>query len=539
MKPRYSLVIILLVALLVYGNTVKHGFVWDDLLFIEEKSPIHQLENIPFFFKTNIARGTNMPHAVPYYRPLHMTSMALQYSLWEKNPAGYHLVNLVLNIALAMLVYLFARQFALSEWGCLAAGLLYIVHPVHAEAVAYLGGNSELQYSLFYLAALISYLRFRGASGSTWLAASLLLYVCSLLTKESAITLPLLLLVLEAVAPCGPLSRIAGRISLFAAATLLYLAVRFQYVKEVSWLDTPFIDRLYTSFGIVARYILNLLAPFNLKVLYDIPLQLSLFQWEVFLPFLFLLALFLVLVFSVRRSRRVFLFGSLVLLPILPASGLPAILLPSAMADRYLTLPLAGYALLVGVFFETLQMRRAAVLSASAPANRSVKGLLYLAPVIFSLVFLLFGALTVQRNLLWKDHETLVTRMVADSPGHFLGHELLGTYLGTKGKYDAMSKSYYLSEQVSLERNLALGREYLMQWRADEAVALFEKLMEKFANDPRVLNGMGEALMMKGRPFEALAIFRQGALICPSCKEITANLRKAEKSGSWQNEFSF
>jgi Flp pilus assembly protein TadD len=126
--------------------------------------------------------------------------------------------------------------------------------------------------------------------------------------------------------------------------------------------------------------------------------------------------------------------------------------------------------------------------------------------------------------------------MIADAPEHFLGYELLGTIQGGKGEYSAMADSYYKSEQKTLARNLALGRNYLALGRPEEGVAVFERLMNKFSHDTRVLNGMGEALMMKGRSFEAIEIFRQGALICPSCTEITDNLRKAGKSGSWKSE---
>jgi tetratricopeptide (TPR) repeat protein len=152
------------------------------------------------------------------------------------------------------------------------------------------------------------------------------------------------------------------------------------------------------------------------------------------------------------------------------------------------------------------------------------------------LLCLVLGAMTAKRNLIWRDHETFVRRMIADAPEHFLGYELLGTLEGGKGNYSAMADSYYQAEQKTLARNLALGREYLALGRLEEAVAAFERLMKKFSHEPKVLNGMGEALLLKGKPFEAIAFFRQGALICPSCTEITDNLRKVENSGSWQNQ---
>ncbi|GAM09149.1 transmembrane and TPR repeat-containing protein F38B6.6 [Geobacter sp. OR-1] len=534
MKPGYSLAIIVILGLLVYGNTLNGGLVWDDPLFIEDRSPISHLENIPFFFTNNIARGTAMPHAVPYYRPLHMTAMALQYALWGQNPFGYHLVNLILHIALAILVYLLGRQLALGEWGSLSAALLYTLHPVHSESVAYIGGNSELQYSLFYLAALYCYLRARVSTGPAWLAGALLLYLCSLLTKESALTLPLLLLVFEAADRSGPLSKRALRVSLFAAISALYLALRFQFVKEISWLDTPFADRFYTSCGIVARYLWNLLAPFDLKVLYDIPVKLSLFRWDVAGPLLLVLALGVILARLLRSSTERFS-GLLMLLPMLPASGLPMILLPVPMADRYLTLPLAGYALLASLLLERWHSR--VVTEPVVRRGGAGRLLRFSVPgAVFLIVCLVFGVMTVQRNLLWHDRETIARRMTVDAPGHFLGYELLGTILGTQGEYAAMAQSYLLAEQKTRDRNLEQGREYLRLGRAEEGLALFDRMLKQFSSDPKVLNGMGEALMMKGRSFEALEMFRQGARICPSCTEIAENLRKAESAGSWKAE---
>jgi hypothetical protein len=510
--------IIIISALVVYGNTLGNGFVWDDLLFINDKSPIQHIENIPYFFMTNIAGGTKLPHATPYYRPLHSTMTAIQYHLWEKSPAGYHCVNLMLHIGIALLIFALGQALSLSETASLCASLLYTVHPVHSEAVAYLGGSSELQYTLCYLSAAWFYLRYRESLKAPHLFAAIFCYFFALFTKESAITLPLLLLAIEAALPSGILVLKFARLSAFAAVTALYLLDRFQFVKEISWQDIPLTDRIYTSFGIIMRYLVNLLAPFNLKVLYDLPTKLSFFRSDVMFPLLLLTAAFLLLAWSFRKSGRAFVCGSLLFIGMLPASGLPTILLPAPMADRYLTLPLTGFALLAGVLFDALRPGPAVV-----DSRRAVT-----VAVLFSSILLFFGGLTVQRNLLWRDHETLVKRMIRDAPHHFLGYRLLGEIQGKRGDHDAMARNHFMSEQITQSRWLEMGTEFLHLSRIDEAQSVFEFLLREFPPDHRALNGLGLTLLAKGKALEAAGYLRAARSLCPSCDEIAANLRKAE-----------
>jgi tetratricopeptide (TPR) repeat protein len=512
-------VVIVFASLLIYGNTLNAGFVWDDLLFIKGNSPISQLENIPGFFTSDISKGTKLPHATPYYRPLHSTAMALQYTLWGAGNVGYHAVNILLQIGIAILVFLLARRFLLSDSASLCAALLYTVHPAHAEGVAYLGSSSELQYTFCLLVAFLCYLRSRDSFSAPAFAISLGCYAAALLTKESAMTLLPLLLILETTIPEGRVSSRVVRLSPFLLVSAIYLKIRFNYVPEIAWQENLLSDRFYTSIGIVARYILNLLAPFNLKVLYDLQLKLSLLRADVVLPMLGLLPLFLLLIYLFRKSRRSFFFGSWILIGISPASGLPAILLPSPMADRYLTLSLVGYAILAGILYDALKKR----FEGAGTFCRVSK-----VTAVSALLSLLLGGVTVQRNLLWKDHETLVRRMIFDAPEHFLGYELLGTLQGGQGNYSGMAQSYYLAEQKTLARNLALGREYLALARFDEALSLHERLMAKFSGNAEVLNGIGLSLMNKGRAPEALNFLRKAFSICPGSPEIAANLRTVE-----------
>jgi tetratricopeptide (TPR) repeat protein len=96
-----------------------------------------------------------------------------------------------------------------------------------------------------------------------------------------------------------------------------------------------------------------------------------------------------------------------------------------------------------------------------------------------------------------------------------------------------MSESYFTAEQKSLSRNLSLGCEYLLAGRAEDAIALNQKLLVKFSGDPRVLSAMGESLMYMNRPFEAAEYFQKGLAISPDNKDIKENIRKLQTAGSW------
>ncbi|MEJ2502807.1 MAG: hypothetical protein P8177_05730, partial [Gemmatimonadota bacterium] len=185
----------------IYANTAGHGFALDDNFIIRDNVRVHGLERIdravtePYW--------PNAPGSIALYRPLTSATYALQWEVWEGWPVPYHLVNIALHAGASLLVL--ALLLRLATVGPATAGaLLFALHPVHTEAVANVVGRAELLSAIFVLAACILYLgprseRRQRSGDRGWVAAGVAtLYLLALGAKEIAVTLPGLLLLLEA-----------------------------------------------------------------------------------------------------------------------------------------------------------------------------------------------------------------------------------------------------------------------------------------------------------------------------------------------------
>ncbi|MBI5182115.1 MAG: tetratricopeptide repeat protein, partial [Nitrospirae bacterium] len=132
------------------------------------------------------------------YRPLVTISYIFDYAIWGLNPKGFHLANLILHILTSIIVYLLALEILKNSWPSLIAALVFALHPVHTEAVTWVVGRAEVMAGLFYFLAFLLYIHSSTFNHSTFQPStfrlgSYIFYFCALLSKEIAITLPILL----------------------------------------------------------------------------------------------------------------------------------------------------------------------------------------------------------------------------------------------------------------------------------------------------------------------------------------------------------
>ncbi|MCD6405795.1 MAG: hypothetical protein J7M19_08205, partial [Planctomycetes bacterium] len=147
--------VVVLVAVGCYYNTLSAGFVnWDDPKLILENPYVRglTLENLKHIWTSPIKET---------YLPLRVTSYAVDYELWGYDPQGYHLTNVLLHAAVALLVFLVARRLSGSWAAGFFAGVLFAAHPVHTEAVAWASGRKDLLSTALLLASFLMYLAAR------------------------------------------------------------------------------------------------------------------------------------------------------------------------------------------------------------------------------------------------------------------------------------------------------------------------------------------------------------------------------------------
>lgn len=160
-----------LITLLLYINVFQNGFVWDDRTMIFPSSSTASMAS-----GKNIAQGDRL-----LQRPLMLLSFQVDRLLYGRNPAGFHLTNLLLHLGIVLLFAGLMRSLLGSEIPALIAAALFVLHPVHSEAVSALLGRSDLLVGLFSLLGLWAYRK-----SSLW-ALSFLFFLLAMASKESGL----------------------------------------------------------------------------------------------------------------------------------------------------------------------------------------------------------------------------------------------------------------------------------------------------------------------------------------------------------------
>lgn len=174
---------LVLITLAAYVPAMRAGWIWDD--------DYHVTKNISLRSLGGLVDLWTKPGVVPQYYPLTHTTFWIEYQLWGLRPAGYHVVNILLHAANAILLWMILRRLRVP--GAWLAAAVFAVHPVHVESVAWVTERKNVLSAVFYLTALLAYLK---AGERRFYFLSLLLFVCALLSKSVTASLPAVILLI-------------------------------------------------------------------------------------------------------------------------------------------------------------------------------------------------------------------------------------------------------------------------------------------------------------------------------------------------------
>lgn len=430
--PRALAFSLLLVAIC-YASSLSNAFILDDILIVAANEQIRSVQPIQFFSQPYW--GPKLNGGI--YRPLTILSFSIEYSIWQAWPTGFRLVNLLLHAVNGWLVFLLVRSILGSALPAWAAATIYVVHPLHTEAVVSIVGRSELLAATFFFAA---WLAFR--NGRTWLAA--VAYALSLLAKESAITLPAVL-VLDMVLTDEELRQgvrnvVASwrRYALMGAIAVAYLSLRAYVLGGVG---IPAINRYLrgtltyvqlwiTSGRVFAQYFRLLLWPVEVTGDYDfntIPIA-SLRDWDAWAGLALVGVCIIAAVWNFRR-RPALSFGILFFfVTLLPVSNwiLPIGLL---MAERFLYTPAFGFALLAGIFW------------AGIP-EAGLRKIVAVGSLAFAII------LCIGHNYIWQDKLTFHQNLVRVFPDNARGRLGYGFALMDMGHVEDAKEQFQAGLQL-------------------------------------------------------------------------------------------
>ena len=406
-SPRFHWALVLpsIVALLAFANTLTNGFALDDYHFVLRNTDVTGSG-----FNISLARAT-VTEASVFFRPTGMVTYWIDYRLWGDWAGGYHLTSMLFHAVATSLLTLFVHRIA-GVRAAVCAGLIFAAHPVHVEAVSAVANRTEVLAAMFALAVLAVHV---GRSEDSWkrvVAENGLAFV-ALLSKESAITLPGLIVAVDFFDPSRRL-RVWSFLRLLPAV-ILYLALRQHALGEAGidpdvsfFAAASLFTRLNTVVVMMGRYGLLLLMPSNLTAIYHQPLVTEL-GWSV-LGGVVVIVVTIGSSFVLRRRAPWLAAGAALMgLAMFPYLHIAPLMVP--MAERFLYLPSIGFALAGGFLLA----------SASRRVGRRPLSHLLVAAITLSLL-----GLTMVRNLDWSDPLTLWSKTVETTPDSPLAHANLG-----------------------------------------------------------------------------------------------------------------
>ncbi len=421
--------VLLALAALLYGKSAGFGFqtLWDDADYVVSNELIREpsLRHLAELFTTPILGNL---------APVQLLSYSLDHLLWGLHPAGYHLTNVLLHALNAFLLYRVASRITGARRIAFFAACLFVVHPLNVENVAWVAERKTLLAAMFSLASLNSYLSYRERGGRGAYAISLLFAACGILSKATAVVIPLLLAAYERY--FHPTERRYARLAPYlvlsaAGAVLAFWAQR----AGGAFSEGPFSLELLTStiyptmLTIFWKYAGLLIAPFGQSGYYDAVLHHGADLAVVLAACGWIVLFFLVLARGTDQVRFWFLWFWICFLP---TSNL--IPLPVYYADRYMYLPAAGLFVLGSMAI--------AKLSDWIELRKGARTALAVSVSACAIVIAFYGVLAFQRLDVWKDDVTFWEDTAAKSPGQYKARLNLGAAYENDGRLLDAEREY-------------------------------------------------------------------------------------------------
>jgi len=534
---------IVALTLVAFLPALQNGFVhWDDNVNFLENPYYRGLgwTQLRWMFSTFL---------LGHYQPLSWMTLGLDYLVWGMNPFGYHLTNLILHAFNAVVFYFLcvrllslsmpavAEDFALRV-GAGFAAVLFAVHPLRVESVAWATERRDVLSGLFFLLTLLCYVRGPAAERKEgyrkWMAVTLGWYILSLLSKAVGVTLPAVLLVLDVY----PLRRLGGgegkwfgpavRKVWLEKLPFVVLALGAAWVAVLAQFDAEAVESL-SQRGLIARlaqasyglgfYLRKTFLPVGLSPIYELPADFNPGEWIYVLSGSAVAAITYMAFFFRRRWPACLAVWVYYAAMVAPVSGIAQSGVQLA-ADRYSYLPCLGWAISIGGGLLFLWERR---LRRSRMTFALVSGAAVM--VVAALVFL-----TWKQAEVWHDSERLFSYVLNVSPRSKVAHTGLGGILFSRGQIDQAIDHYRSALLVDPYYPLAhfkLAEALSARGKLDEATQHYQqaiRLPGPVKARGAAYAGLGALLNNQGQFDQAVKSYRQAVEVDPEYAPAHVNL---------------
>jgi tetratricopeptide (TPR) repeat protein len=536
-----------LCAVAVYLNALGSDFVLDDVRLIRDNVRIRSLANVPHLFASSYW-GTQGAQAL--YRPLVLATYAVNYAMHGLSTYWYTAFNIALHAAVSMLLFALVRAIGGSLVAAAVVGIAFAVHPVHTEAVAAMSGRPELLAALFFILAMICHRQAPGASRAAirYRLGTLACFACALLSKESAMTLVLVLPVMDALlpargrdgTPATPRARILSDYLPLLGVAVAYLALRRAVLggiviaeSAIAPLDNPLVplstmplgDRMgatagqaiATAFAVVVEYARLLVWPARLSPDYSynqIPLVTSVLDGRS-IAGVALVAACVCGIVALRRRSPIAAFGLAFTALTFSIVSNFVITIGTICAERLMYLPSAGVLVAAAIGVERL--------AESVPARR------WIVYAALAIAIVVGAARTGTRNLDWRNESALWSAAIVVTPGSARVQTEYGRILmasaqdEAEGGRAADAERLYAAARTHFEAALTIYPSYSLPI---DGLAMIESLHDRFDEaDPLY------ARAMKAWPGNYASLTNWGSLLWERSRHIGAAASELRKQG--------
>ena len=489
------LIPVLILTFLIYSNTLKNYFIinWDDDGYIINNPMIKELswDSIMYMFSH---------FHLDNYHPLTTLSHAIEFHLFNLNPLPYHFDNLVLHLINTILVYYFIQLLLKHKEAAVLVALLFAIHPMHVESVAWLSERKDLLYTCFFLLSLIYYHQFIYSVQRKYLIYSILFMLLSCLSKSAAVALTPVLFLLDfysnkkftpkSIIPKIPfliLSVLFGVIALYSQGS----SGAMNMVQHFSFLDKPFL-----AFYGLAFYLIKLFAPIHLSSMYLYPVKVnSMLPVEYYLAPLIIIPI--VILFRFKQIQKELFFGFLfyfftlaMVIQVVPVGK-------AIVADRY------SYVPYIGIFFI---LAKGYILIRNNEMINAQK-IKPVAAIVLILYVLLFCISTWNRNKDWKDSYTLFSSVIKLQPDRYFGYFARGLGLSLQNDVQGAINDYTKGIEADPENDVLWynrGVEMEKINQPDAAIADYSRAVQINPKNAKSFYNRGNLKFGKGNLKDAI-----------------------------------
>ena len=516
-----------------YGSTLKNGFVYDDKQMIVENEYIHSMEYLP-----KVVTGCMWESAYGqckgrslYYRPMQSLSYLLTYQI-SSDPWIFHLVNLIYFTIIVSLIFFLTKILTNNFLFSFFASLIFLIHPINSEVVNWASAVPELTLAIFALLSTIFYIKYRETEKLKSFYLAVVFYFLAILSKESAIFLPLIFILLDLTLFKKSIEELfeweeIKKYLMLAGAFVVTMLMRLAVLGSIAsgknaFGDFSFSERVHSFFFLFSEYIKMLFYPEPLNFFHYFEKSSNFLSPQFFLSFIITILFFAIIYFSLKKKNSIISFSLLwmilFLLPVLIFIGSTG---ESVYSERYVFAPAIGFSLVVGYLLSNLWEKREKIRIWVALFLIIISGLSWYA--------------VYNRNMAWKENVTFYTDTLAKNPEATPIRFNYAVFLRNEKQNFEEAKKHF--EEI-IERNpnwadistvyMHLGDYYYTKGEEEKAVEYWTK-SATVSNDWKThfaYNKLGIFYAEKEEYLKALTNFCQAFQINPESEGVGANFDK-------------